>query len=114
MPADAKLVWITPAHSMALMVAISRCEQDGFENVAFVVRDLHTSVNAAPEPVERRRCVTHGEEQATWSDGTAMYPLACWHVHHRAPTAQNKPCRFETVYEVPAPSQPEPPDEATT
>lgn len=86
MPADAKLCWIT-------------------RNGASIIE--------APEPVERRRCVMPGHLNAERLPDIDQCWVYSWQFGN-GEAGVHGPCRFVTVYEVPAPSHPEPPDEATT
>lgn len=57
---------------------------------------LSSAFDAAPEPVKRRRCVTHDAE---YSCETARGEPLCWMSSERG---HANPCRFVSVFEVPA------------
>lgn len=124
MPAEAKLY---TARETLLRRALSRIEQlacGGLEeglstNESIIVRAImHRAQEAldafarVPEPVERQRCVTHDAEY--WNHVEEVGDLCYEAGWDRSDDYDPEPCRFVTVYEVPAPSQPGPPDEATT
>lgn len=92
MPADAKLCWITrPTYSLT----------NGWDtDIVTVV----VAFDAAPEPVKVWICPTCNAVRSTSATHVFRDDYGVWHEH--APAVK--------YFAVPAPSQLEPPDEATT
>lgn len=113
MPDDAKLCWITPGHRWGLMgYAAPDGPRPDFDDLLGVAPEIVAAFDAAPVPVERRRCETAGHgESLPWDDREEVcYVARC--IHDFTPYGV-QPCRFVSVFEVPA-SPSDPTSETTT